>query len=162
MLSSDNKNYILPLWYYQDMKNIISKAQKHKFQRFIKRNFREVIAIYLYGSRVKGYANSKSDTDAAVVVEDKNKVKDTLDFMNQIASHLKVREPDVRVVDKDSSSAFLFQVIKEGKLLYERTREERENFEVQVLLSFFDTSRIRQIYREYLYKQIKEDAYGYQ
>ena len=89
-------------------------------------------------------------------------IKDILDFMNHIASHLKVPEPDVRVVDKDSSSAFLFQVIKEGKLLYERTREERENFEVQVLLSFFDTSRIRQIYREYLYKQIKEDAYGYQ
>ena len=72
MLSSDNKNYILPLWYYQDMivdrtmKNLISRVQIAEFQKFMKKNYREVIAVYLHGSRVKDFANSKSDTDAAV------------------------------------------------------------------------------------------------
>ena len=122
-----------------------------------------VIAVYVHGSRVKGYAAPDSDTDVAVVVEDKEKQKRggflSYDVANEIESVLKVLNPDIRVVDPNSSPIFLFEIIK-GQLVFERNCDDRIDFESSVMQKYYDTQAMDDIYRQYLFADIKERAYA--
>lgn len=109
-----------------------------------------VIALYLHGSKVKGTALPDSDSDIAVVVPDLKKV-DKLELMTKTAGQLPFKDPDVRVVDSNSSPVFLFSIIKYGKILYEENRQETISFESFVMKNYYYTQRIRDIYRNYIY-----------
>ena len=119
-----------------------------------------VVAVYVHGSRVKGYAASDSDTDVAVVVEDRKKQErgsfSSYNVAGEIEEVLKVKNPDVRVVDSDSSPVFLFEVIKGGKLIYEKNVEIRIDFESMVMQRYYNTAKMHDIYRKYLYSDLKE------
>ena len=124
-----------------------------------------VTAVYVHGSRVKGYAAPDSDTDIAIVVKDKSKLKigswSTYDAASEIGDVLSgVKEPDVRVVDKDSSPVFLFEIIKNGQILYGKDLESRVEFESQVMQRYYDTEKMHSIYRTYLYPSVKGAAYA--
>ena len=125
----------------------------------------DVIAVYVHGSRVKGYAALDSDTDVAIVVRDISKSKAGSWGIYEVASEIEdvlsgLREPDVRVVDKDSSPVFLFEVISGGVCVYEKTSEDRVRFESEVMRMYYDTARIHDIYRKYLYASVKEGTYA--
>ncbi len=124
-----------------------------------------VVAVYVHGSQVKGYAAPNSDTDIAIVVKDKSKLRlgswgvyDVASEMEDVLSE--AREPDMRVVDKDSSPVFLFEIIKSGRVLYGEGLESRIEFESQVMQRYYDTEKMHNIYRAYLYSSIKEAAYA--
>lgn len=120
----------------------------------------QIIAIYMYGSQVKGYAASNSDTDVAVVVENRQNLKDELKLMMEVSDNLEVKNPDVRVVDINSNKTFLFNIIKQNRLIYQRDEMSRNRFESDVLTRFYDQKYIRGVYDYFLLKQIKEETHG--
>lgn len=131
-----------------------------KFTKFMKKK-PQVIAVYLHGSQVKGYAGKESDTDVAVVVEDKDMIRDELRLMAEVAGELPVKNPDVRVIDRQSSPLFLFNIVRDGKLIYKRNSRKKVAFESFVLRKYYDTSYMRNIYEKYLYRSVKKEAAKY-
>src|SRR3989344_6288803 len=119
-----------------------------------------VIAVYIHGSRVKGYAAADSDTDVAVVVKDKRKLEHGgwgYKVEHEIRDALKVKEPDVRVIDVGSSPVFLFAVVDGGVVIYESSADEKVKFEARVLRSYYDYQRLADVYRRYLFQAGKEE-----
>lgn len=123
-----------------------------------------VIAVYVHGSQVKGYAAPDSDTDVAVVVEDRSNLErgpfSSYKVANEIEDVMKIKNPDVRVVDKDSSPVFLFEIVSDGKIVYQKDEYSRSRFEEGVLRSYYDSEHMRDIYAGYLYADIKSSVYA--
>ncbi len=123
-----------------------------------------VIAVYVHGSQVKGYAAPDSDTDVAVVVRDRNKLErghfGSYNVVNEMEGVLSIKNPDVRVVDKDSSPVFLFEIISDGKIVYQENESSRLGFEERVLRTYYDAEYMREVYGDYLYRDIKARAYA--
>ncbi len=124
----------------------------------------DVIAVYLHGSRAKGYAAPDSDTDVAIVVKDRSKLKrgafSSYNVAGEIEDILSIKEPDIRVVDRSSSPIFLFEIISCAEVLYQKNALAKLSFEEKVLESYYDTEHMRDIYRDYLYSDIKARAHA--
>lgn len=118
-----------------------------KLQNIFK-NLPLVVAVYLYGSRVGGYAAKSSDLDIAVIVDDIESVNydDLFSPISQIIKHV---ELDLRVASLKSDPIYLFEAIK-GQCIYRRSDRDKINFEVKVLKNFYDSQHIRDIYYYYL------------
>ncbi len=123
-----------------------------------------VVAVYLHGSRVKDYAAPDSDTDVAIVVEDRNKLErghfGSYKVASEIEDVLDVKNPDVRVVDFVSSPIFLFEIISSGEVAYQKDEISKISFESGALRSYYDAEYMRSIYRDYLYRDIKSMVYA--
>lgn len=109
-----------------------------------------IIAVYFHGSRANGYAAPKSDSDIAVVV--KKQTANITDVIDAVENQVKLPNSDIRIVDINSSPVFLFSFIKSGKLLYQKSQDERVNFESLAMRKYYDTEHMRSIFRSYLYK----------
>lgn len=119
-----------------------------------------VIAAYLFGSAARGQTHPKSDVDIGVVVSDVAGI-DYGELCFKIGGVVSRKEVDLRIVVlKKTSPVFLYNLIKENLCLYAKSEKERVQFETQALRRFYDSARIRKIYRYYLRKAIKEDTYG--
>lgn len=109
----------------------------------------KIISAYILGSYISGKTLGESDFDLAVVVANK-----TLTSQDQVYDLIsKVRFPkdlDLSLVDKNSSPIFLFQIISTGKCVYQRSQNEKVDFEAFVLRKYYDTQHIRNIYYSYL------------
>lgn len=106
------------------------------------------MAVYFYGSRVKGYSAKDSDLDIAVVVDDIQSINYDK-FYLQISKIIQHIELDLRVVTPKSDPTYLFEMIT-GKYLYQKSEKDRINFETKVLKNFYDGKHIRDIYYYYL------------
>ena len=109
-----------------------------------------IIAVYFHGSRASGFASRKSDSDIAIVVG--KRPKETSKVINLVEDRIDLPNPDIRVVDLESSPVFLFSFIKSGKVLYEKNHGERIKFESMAMRKYYDTEHMRSIFRSYLYK----------
>lgn len=119
-----------------------------------------VIAAYLFGSAARGQTHPKSDVDIGVVVSDVAGI-DYGELCLKIGGVVSRKEVDLRIVVlKKTSPVFLYNLIKENLCLYAKSEKKRVQFETQALRRFYDSARIRKIYRYYLRKAIKEDTYG--
>ena len=146
------------LIYNQDMK--LTSLQIKRFHQFIHANNPQIIAVYLYGSRVKGYAIKSSDTDIGVVVDSRDELENEREIVFQISNALPFKNSDVRIIDIKSAKIYVRNVIKNGKVLYVRSESDRIRFETKAMKLFYDQSYLRKIYEHFLYKQINEDKYG--
>ncbi|MEX2722367.1 MAG: nucleotidyltransferase domain-containing protein [Candidatus Freyarchaeota archaeon] len=108
----------------------------------------EIVTAYIYGSIVKGYADEASDIDVGLVLR-KGFEPDPLypaRLANELEKKLNLKhEVDVRVLN-GQSTRFVYQVIKEGKVVFCRNEEERVEFETSITESYLD---FKPIYEEY-------------
>lgn len=113
------------------------------------RKMPQVSVVYLYGSRMKGYAAKASDLDIAVVVDNIEGINygDLILQVNQVFPEL---ETDVRIITYNTMPTFLFQVIRDGKVIYQKSEAERVRFETKSLREYYDGQRLRDIYDKYL------------
>jgi len=107
----------------------------------------EIIAVYLFGSRARGYARNDSDIDIGILLSD-DKLGSGL-YPVQIARELKntckiKQDIDVRILNK-GTLRFLHQVLK-GKLLFCRDDKKRIEFETSVISKYLD---FKPIFYEY-------------
>ncbi|MBU1088559.1 nucleotidyltransferase domain-containing protein [Patescibacteria group bacterium] len=119
-----------------------------------------VMLGYLVGSVAKEMERKDSDLDIVLIIKE-GKI-DKFDYRGvylQIEELLRVSNLDLRLVDKKSDLLFLFEVIN-GKLLYSKDEDYRREFEVGVMLKYYDNQHIRNISHYYLEKRIEEDKHG--
>lgn len=103
-------------------------------------NQSSIVFAYLFGSRVKGYANEKSDWDIAVyfleptenlgiwpAFELEAKLSRTINSMVQITT-----------LNSPVSPVFGFKIVSEGILLTDKNEYLRIGFESKVLRRYYD------------------------
>lgn len=113
------------------------------------KSYPQIIAVYLYGSQIGDYAFSKSDLDVAAVADDLAAV-DYGELYLKINQILKDKEIDLRIVTKETSITFIFQVISSGQCIYQRSQQQRVQFEARILNEYYDGEHMRNIYDSYL------------
>lgn len=106
-------------------------------------------AAYLFGSRARGGAGPRSDTDVALLFRDGMNALDRFERRLEIATRLeRAVAGRVDVVDVEAAGPVLVhQILKYGQLLLDREPGRRVRFEVAVRRRYFDGARRR---REHL------------
>lgn len=121
----------------------------------------DIVAAYLFGSRAIGRARERSDVDVAVLLDEEDSVarfERRLRLMTEV-SDVCGREADV-VVLNDAPPVLQHQVLRHGRLLYERDRRARVEFEVRAGRIYADLKSMYDFFTEVLFKEIKEVGLG--
>jgi len=121
----------------------------------------DVIATYLFGSRVTGRARAESDVDVAVLLDEEDSVarfERRLQLMVEV-SDVCDREADVIVLN-DAPPILQYQILKHGQLLYECDRRARVEFEVRAGKVYADLEPMRRFFQQALFREIKELGLG--
>ena len=121
----------------------------------------DIVAAYLFGSRATGRAREESDVDVAVLLDEKDSVarfERRLRLMTEV-SDVCGREADVIVLN-DAPPILQHQVLKHGRLLYERDRRARVEFEVRAGQIYGDLKPMHDFFTEVLLTEIKEVGLG--
>jgi uncharacterized protein len=108
----------------------------------------DVVAAYLFGSRARGTAREGSDVDVAVLF--RGEPPATLDGLGMDLLADLERDLGCRVdlvVLNRIPWDLVHRVLRDGRLVLERDRSARIQFEVAARNQYFDTQPIRQRYR---------------
>lgn len=121
-----------------------------KLKKFFQ-NKKEFLFGYLFGSQAYQNTVKESDVDVALFLDEK-KCSDfsaeKLKLLPQISRFLK-KEADVLILN--SAPPFLkYVVIKEGKLIFERSQGKRIDFELKTLQEYFDFQPVLEMYHQEL------------
>jgi predicted nucleotidyltransferase len=118
----------------------------------------DVAAAYLFGSAARGQADQLSDVDIAVLLDARLGVEESVERQLRIMSDLEEyssREVQVVVLNR-AAPLLVYQAIQHGILLYERSREERIDFEVLTRRVYFDLKPRLDFHSRSLLRDIKE------
>jgi len=108
--------------------------------------YERIMLVYLFGSLARGQETSLSDVDIAVLLEELP--DDLLGFTLNLIDELSVILGDrVDLVFLNEAPPLLrHQVIKHGRVIYQRSEEERVRFEVKSEREYLD---LRFLYHRY-------------
>jgi len=108
--------------------------------------YERIMLVYLFGSLARGQETSLSDVDIAVLLEELP--DDPLGFTLNLIDELSVILGDrVDLVFLNEAPPLLrHQVIKHGRVIYQRSEEERVRFEVKSEREYLD---LRFLYHRY-------------
>jgi predicted nucleotidyltransferase len=121
----------------------------------------DVIAAYLFGSRVAGKARPDSDVDTAVLLSEEDggaRFERRLRLMSEV-SDVCGREADV-VVLNDAPPLLQDQVLRHGRLVFERDQQARVEFEVWAGKVYADLKPMYDYHTRDLLQKIKEVGLG--
>jgi len=116
--------------------------------------------IYLFGSKATGQDTKMSDFDIAVLINNAkayNLKKLILDLIFDCSQIFHSDKIDL-VILNNASLAVQFNVISDGKILYELDPEIRYDYEVKVISLYLDFKRYEDEYYKAMHKQILEDT----
>jgi predicted nucleotidyltransferase len=122
----------------------------------------DVLAAYLFGSYATGKARPESDVDVAVLLsgtDEMERFERRLRLMGEVEEALGRRPADV-VVLNDAPPLLAHQVLRHGRLIFERDRAARVEFEVRAGQVYTDLAPMRQFFREALFHEVKEAGLG--
>jgi len=126
-------------------------------------NQADVVAGYVFGSMAQGWARASSDVDVAVLLSD------SLDggtrFMRRLRLEAEVedvigRRTDLVVLNDAPPPLLQHQILKYGRLLFERDRAARVEFEVRAGKIYADLKPMYSFFTGVLFKEIKEVGLG--
>lgn len=104
------------------------------------KNFPKIKLVYFFGSRAEGNAGPLSDYDFAIYLDEKDKKKMfeiKIDVQNKIVNTLKTDKVDVVVLNLAQSPDLKYDVIKNGKLIFEK-EPFKLMIEPRILNEYFD------------------------
>jgi uncharacterized protein len=111
----------------------------------------EIQAAFLFGSRATGRARAESDIDVAVLldtacapIDGRTRLRRVLETF---AAHVAADRLDV-VILNDAPPALAFQVLKHGKLVFERDRTALHRFRVSTYGRHSDFVSTERFFRE--------------
>ncbi len=108
---------------------------------------KQIVALYVYGSIMKGNLRRESDIDVAMLTLHTVKALNRLNLIAMVEAEMKKifrtlgYDRDISVLDmrgKYVSVPLLFKVVTDGALIYEKNKEERIDFENAVKGAYFD------------------------
>ncbi|MBZ4687485.1 MAG: putative nucleotidyltransferase [Clostridiales bacterium] len=137
----------------------MKKLDYKKVKEFFSKD-NNIIAAYLFGSRAVGVAREDSDFDIAVLME--NVPDEAINYRIERAMELeKILGKEVDLIILNNSSYILqFQVIKEGKIIYEKDADKRAIYQMHFLSRYYDYIRFFDFHSRYLCNEIKEGGLG--
>jgi predicted nucleotidyltransferase len=117
----------------------------------------DIVAVYLFGSLARGRAHPRSDVDIAILLV-------PMDAEAAFDRRLRLMEELRRFADREVDVIVLniaplllqHQVLKHGRLLYERDRLARAEFEVRAGKIYADLKPMNDFFTQALFKDIKE------
>lgn len=124
---------------------LLEKLQNKELYKIFKKF--EVETAYLFGSHAREKATSLSDVDIAVLLSDKVLDSKYFDMQLELTSALMTffgKETVDVIILNNNYPVISFKAIS-GKLIYEKTRKKRVEFEINVRKRYFDTAHIRNV-----------------
>ena len=123
---------------------------------------RDIVAAYLFGSLAEGRATARSDVDIAVLLSGS---PDVLALAARRLQLLGQVEPFVEgqidvVILNSASNVMQQQVLVHGRLLYERDRDARIEFQVAVGKIYADMQPARDFFANELSAELAEGGFG--
>ncbi len=100
----------------------------------------EIKLVYLFGSQANGEIGPLSDYDFAIYFDERDAKKMfdiKLELMNQLSRILGTDRVDIAILNLSEMPEFKFNVIKEGRLIYEE-EPFRVIVEPKILNEYFD------------------------
>lgn len=134
----------------------LSEEQVERLVRRL-REYPNVLAVFLFGSQVDGYASPESDVDLAVLFERDPSLEEELDL--GVAAEEALGMERVDVVNLNRAQLLLRHRAISGLLIYERDPVRISDFIEDTILRYIDYEPdLRAFYRDY--DQALEEAYG--
>ncbi len=132
---------------------------KDKFIKILK-TFSKIKLAYLIGTGALNRLREDSDIDVVLVATDIENLS-YQDIYSKIDKIIKSNNLDLKIIiPKETDPLFLFQIAKNGILLYRKSELEQMQFEMYSLKMYYDTQAIRNIYNFYLDKRFKSKTYA--
>jgi predicted nucleotidyltransferase len=122
----------------------------------------DVVAAYLFGSLAEERAMPHSDVDIAILLTDGSDSMAVGDRQLQLMGELERfagREVDV-VILNTAPPILQNQVLRHGRLLYERDRRARVDFEVRAGQIYADFQPARNFFKTALFRETQEGRLG--
>ena len=124
---------------------------------------KEIIFAYLYGSMARKTDNQMSDIDLAIYL-DKEHMPDSgpFGYRSELIVELQsgVNQEIDLVVLNDVSLSLKHNVLKDGKLIFCKSEEERVAFHAETMRKYLDFLPMIKVQEKYLDKRLKEERYG--
>lgn len=96
----------------------------------------DILLAFVFGSVAKGRERGESDVDIAVLFSNKPPFKRSFEIKDEISDILK-KEIDIAVLN-DASPILCMQVLKNGKIIFERKKGEYSKFFVNTSKLYYD------------------------
>jgi len=136
-----------------DLAEIIEKIKGY-FERRA-----DIIVAYLFGSATQN--GNFSDVDIGILLDKKK--KDFYRIESEISSDISLLvsgiKPDVSVLN-DCPLFLKHEVIKANRIIFERSEEERCDFEVRSELGYYDFEPTRRFFIQCMRERIREGRFG--
>ncbi len=119
--------------------------------------------IYLFGSKARGRETSLSDIDIAVLLEkdrDLNLKKTILDLIFEFSNIYHSDKIDLLILNK-AGLDIQYNIISEGKILYQLNEDVRCNYETRTLKLYFDFQKFEDEYYALVHKAILQGRKAY-
>lgn len=122
----------------------------------------DVLLAYLFGSSARGVEGPMSDIDIGILLKEPLSRAEAFDkrifFTYKLASLFHTNKIDIIILNV-ATPEIKFNVIKDGKVIYNRDEKSRINFEMRTMSEYFDTAPLRKEYAESLFKNIEEGKF---
>ncbi|MEW6557450.1 MAG: nucleotidyltransferase domain-containing protein [Elusimicrobiota bacterium] len=119
---------------------------------------KNIVAVYLFGSQVKGNADKKSDYDIAFLC--KYPPKNEWNYISKFSCLFIKETLDIKILN-ENALFFQFLVIETGKVLYCSNHRKRIEYEAHLISEYQDYKPYLDYYDKCMYKHIMEGSYGY-
>ncbi len=123
----------------------------------------EVSALYIFGSFAKSKKTGESDIDIAVIVDESKLKKRDFELLKKkyYAASPTFSMRSVDIVILNTAPPFLkYQVLKTGRVLFERNRRLRVRFTTKAIIEYLDYKPIMDTYLKALSKRIRSKRIG--
>jgi len=123
----------------------------------------EVSASYIFGSAGKGKTTGESDIDIAVLIDESKLKKKNFELLKRkyyAASPAFSMRP-VDIVILNTAPPFLkYQILKTGRILFDRSRKLRVRFTERAITEYLDYKPIEDIYLKAVARRFREKRIG--
>ncbi len=117
----------------------------------------DITVAYLFGSYAQNNAGPSSDIDLAVLVSGNKSSSSGFyrKLVTAISDVLGTERFDLLILNH-ASTAVQYEVISSGKVIYARSDEEQEHFEMKTRQKYLDTAYLRKVQTQYLKERVEQ------
>ncbi len=127
------------------------------------KNRDEVSALYIFGGLAKNRKTAESDIDVAVLIDESKLKRKRFELLRKkyytVSPTFSMRPVDIVILN--TAPPFLkHQVLKTGRVLFDRNRKLRVRFTTNAIIEYLDYKPIQDTYLKALSKRIRRMEVG--
>lgn len=123
----------------------------------------EVSTLYIFGGLAKNRKSTESDIDVGILVDESRLKRKNFELLKKkyFAASPAFSMSPIDIVILNTAPPFLkYQVLKTGKILFEKNRKFRVRFTMNAIIEYLDYKPIQDTYLKALSKRIRRTAVG--